>query len=1561
MRPGCDSEPQQALTTRSSPNRSAISDEREYARLARLLYRPIVFQEPQRVVHPGSWLEHVPFAFWIVEALRPAVFVELGTQSGNSYASFAQAVQMLRLPTSCYAVDTWRGDSQTGFYDEGVFTEWATYHDRHFSAFSRLIRSTFAEAAVHFADGSIDLLHMDGCHTYEAVAGDFRLWHPKLSRRGVILIHDINVRERDFGAWRLWEELKAQSLSFEFLHGHGLGVLAAGSDLPEPLQWLFSRSSTCQEDVSAVRQFFARVGGVVAARFAAAEIERDSNVVADRARVQISNLEVQLARERQEQDEATRHQWQVAAQLQELIRDEIERRRRTEAERDDQNAALSRLTDEMTRMGSRLATVMADLDARAAQAAEDALLISSLENQLARQQEEHEDALRQNTRLAALQHASRRRSLGTHATLLELQRRLAVTEALLRKGSSLGHGLKKIVDRFRAAGFTQRGLLRHPITSTLIALQGNRTEERLIESSGLFDGSYYVANYPESADSGPPIQHFLRHWAQTLASPHPLFDTSFYLQQRPDLVAASRNPLVHYLGRGSVEGLDPHPLFSTRYYQEQKPSIGFANPLTHFVRSGAAEGRSPHPLFDVAFYNWQRPDIAARGENPLHHYLTRALEEDVDPHPLFDTSHYLSQVPELREAGLNPLLHFLFVGWREGLNPSATFSVEAYLARYPDIAAAGVNPLEHYVRFGKAEGRTAVNDIEDPDDDDSSGVDLFEAVNASDYELERLLAATPLTTEFRFSLLWNTTDRAALDSIRGLQQQSYPNWRLMLTAEPGASLDALPASLLNDPRVRTCSAASTALANHDHSATGDAFVSCLCAGDMLHPHALLLLAHTLQTTPRAELIFTDEEAAGTGVRHPILKPGWDPLLYSAIDYLGPSAFIRADRLNGSDAAQAGLTCLLETIRRSVLHEFERDRAVHLPYPLVKVHPDREYEVRRRNARSWVDGMDAAEAVAAAVYGDARADLPKAPLVSILIATKNQADLLSQCVDSILDLTAYPSFEVLVIDNGSDEPAAQHLLRSLTGRPPCRVICDDGPFNFSRLNNRGAAQARGQILCLLNNDIVVSNPHWLGQMIAFARRPSIGAVGTKLLYPDGRVQHAGVVLGANGLAAHAFAGEGDDGSYMGLTKLPREVSAVTGACLVVAKDRFTEFGGLDARDLPVNFNDIDLCLKLRRAGYTNIVLPLDGITHRESASRAQQTTTATGQMRLAREADVMRQRWGDAVRRDPYYNQNLSLVSPLYRVRRDQVGGPRIRRPRRINVELTSLGRESRLDIYADMSNSARVAEAHGGSVPQRPQSDSPGLSVLVLNKDAPALIRPLVEQLHQQSIAFKAAGLGFEVLIGDTGSTDPSTLSLYSSLPDSTKVVRDLRYNFSRCNNLLETLARFDTVLFLNNDIVFPAASDLLLHAHRQLQESPRLGVLGSVLYYPDGSIQHMGCQLSSAPAVWGLPYHINARTHLAPNAFPRLAYPAAVTGAFLMIARALFRQCGTFDIRYRSECQDVALCLEARRLGYDVGCANLGQVIHIENGTRKKGEESWSDRRRFLRMYGAFIQAAVA
>ncbi len=192
-----------------------------------------MFDKPVRIEAPLSWVTHIPFAFFLVEILRPAVFAELGTHTGNSYNAFCQAVKRIGLDTACYAVDTWQGDDQAGFYDETVYRDLAAFQERTYPAFSRLFRMTFDEAAALFSDGSIDLLHIDGYHTYRAVRHDFDTWLPKMSRRGVIILHDTMVRGEGFGVWRLWEEVAGRYESHNFSHGHGLGVLAVGEQVDD--------------------------------------------------------------------------------------------------------------------------------------------------------------------------------------------------------------------------------------------------------------------------------------------------------------------------------------------------------------------------------------------------------------------------------------------------------------------------------------------------------------------------------------------------------------------------------------------------------------------------------------------------------------------------------------------------------------------------------------------------------------------------------------------------------------------------------------------------------------------------------------------------------------------------------------------------------------------------------------------------------------------------------------------------------------------------------------------------------------------------------------------------------------------------------------------------------------------------------------------------------------------------------------------------------------------------------------------------------------------------------
>lgn len=232
-------------------------------RLAALINPELLFAEPERFTDMGFWHQHVPFAFVLTDLLEPRSYVELGAHKGDSYCAFCQAVVKLGLPTRCHAVDTWSGDLHTSAYAGSVHDELKAWHDARYARFSTLMRMRFDEAAAAFAPGSVDLLHIDGTHTYEAVRHDFETWLPKMSERGVILFHDTNVHSETYGVWKLWQEIRDRHPHFEFLHGNGLGVLATGPALPAKFRAFLEFAS---HNPDAVRSLFEAFGQRVARR-----------------------------------------------------------------------------------------------------------------------------------------------------------------------------------------------------------------------------------------------------------------------------------------------------------------------------------------------------------------------------------------------------------------------------------------------------------------------------------------------------------------------------------------------------------------------------------------------------------------------------------------------------------------------------------------------------------------------------------------------------------------------------------------------------------------------------------------------------------------------------------------------------------------------------------------------------------------------------------------------------------------------------------------------------------------------------------------------------------------------------------------------------------------------------------------------------------------------------------------------------------------------------------------------------------------------------------------------
>ena len=266
-----------------------------------------------------------------------------------------------------------------------------------------------------------------------------------------------------------------------------------------------------------------------------------------------------------------------------------------------------------------------------------------------------------------------------------------------------------------------------------------------------------------------------------------------------------------------------------------------------------------------------------------------------------------------------------------------------------------------------------------------------------------------------------------------------------------------------------------------------------------------------------------------------------------------------------------------------------------------------------------------------------------PLVSVIVPTRDRVELLRQCVTGVLEQTAYEQVEVIIVDNESVSPEASDYLDAIATDARVSVVSFAGPFDFAAMNNLVAGRARGELLLLLNNDIEVIGADWLDAMVRHAMRDGVGAVGARLLYADGSIQHAGISLGVGGVASHTYKGlPGDTAGHGNRLSTAHEVAGVTGACMLVRRAAWEAVGGFDTA-FPVAYNDVDFCLRLRRAGWRILLVPQACLYHLESASRGAENTPEK-QARFAADKARMQERWGDELTSDPFIGANWSLAS-----------------------------------------------------------------------------------------------------------------------------------------------------------------------------------------------------------------------------------------------------------------------------------------------------------------------------
>jgi len=1067
------------------------------------------------------------------------------------------------------------------------------------------------------------------------------------------------------------------------------------------------------------------------------------------------------------------------------------------------------------------------------------------------------------------------------------------------------------------------------------------------------------------------------------------FNKDYYLQSNEDVALSGQDPIRHFLLHGNLEGRtlfpdsDNNPISHAKSIKRLN-SLLFVKIYHRLIQLTNPQLEDEHweniriikksGLFDTRYYLENNKDVLESDADPLMHFVAFGFKEGRNPCPGFDTVAYAIQHGIPSYSNVNPFVQYILQfhassdhlemgNGYERPDHSIPFDANYYLKKYPDLENANIDAYEHFFSHGLYEGR---------DSDPSYGgyAEWRKSFVLESQNIKQAKSITPTSTKITVCLIYEGQNdneiQRTIDSL-GFQGEDFGLTVVGNPKNAKSLIDKIDANtVLKIGNIKISPVISDLF---QKAKKEKEFISFLSVGDQLLPGAIRAVKTAIHAHPEALLHYSDEEIVDTKnvVIRPSFKGGFDPDLQREKDYIGNFLTLSTDLIGiNSKSDFESWTINRFLLTNQALSQLDSNTANHIPQILY----------RRNNAEVWPKDQLAGVADLIQDFAKTRSStLASTTLqingslrlkyatpqtqnkVSIIIPTRNGIEVLKPCIDSIQEKTSFRNFELIIIDNGSDEQSAISYLKSLkTEHSNVIVITHNQPFNYSELNNLGVNVASGEFLVFLNNDIEVISQDWLDELISLAARPEIGVVGSLLLFPDGTIQHAGVVLGIGGVAVHAFSGWDPDSKEFEEYNHTRRVSSVTGACMVMRREVFEAVGGFDEENLPVDFNDVDLCLRVSEAGFGILFSPHAKLYHHESKSRVSHKDNTAEAERFSLEVQWMQERWFAYLSGDPYYSLNYSLGLPGYK----------LSCPPRENTQRVYEQEVPNLDLYVTHSNLNR-AEAIVRTMGKTPYSLSnlayklsarkPGLSVIILNLDKPEFVVPLINSMKNAEEYFNDKGFNFEILIGDTGSTDPEVLEMYESVPSFVKILLDLKYQFSCCNNqVFAQLSAYDTVLFLNNDIEFAGnAAGTLFEMFKFLNETPEAGVVGAQLLFPDKSIQHAGIGVFETGQLRGFVYHQDAHEAAFPqDIFPRKMW--AVTGACLMMKSSDFIAVNGFDEDYRTECQDAALCMDIRRRGSQAFVLAPDVIFHFENGTREKGSEDWPDRQRFMRHWSAWI-----
>ena len=1165
---------------------------------------PLCFETPQRLTDVTSWHEHIPFAFTIVQMLKPKIFVELGTHKGDSYCAFCQAVSTLGLDTACYAVDTWEGDEHSGFYGPGILEELKTYHDSRYKGFSQLIQSRFEEALDYFSDGSIDLIHIDGCHTYDAIKHDFEEWLPKMSQCGVVLFHDINVHEREFGVWKFWVEVAEHYPCFEFKHGNGLGVLAVGAEVQEELLTLLNMG---EQEVVATTKLYSYLGDKIALGHQLQA--RDTQITEINSALQAMDAQITEINGALQTRDTQITELDSALQTRDTQITEL-------------NSALQARDTQITELNSALQardTQITDLNSE----------VQGRDTQITDLNSEVQGRDTQiNELTSALQ--------GRDTQINEINSALKVRDTQITEINSVLQARDTQINEINSV-LQARDTQINEINSALQDRDGQITElNNALQSIQQSIVWRLLMKYQRLIDTLLPHATKRRH----------VYDLGII-----SIRIIVNDGLSAFLYRfkekvhGSALNASRIALIQTNLNSPHVPMSlvkGLCGKFT-FPTNNLNEIR-----ILTATYQRKNSDLELHITNTEGQIVRKS---SVKGHRIQDDEYTSFKFKPIKDSKEQTFI-FKFISKGEPSaavwhNESVTFPELALI--YDDAPINGSIGFQAFADVG-IKSRYDLWILKN-EPTQAKLKQYKEEIQNFEYQ-PKISIVTPV---YNPDVAWI---KAAIESVIN---QVYGNWELCL-ADASTKDDVkkcLEAYTKKDPRinVKFLSENKGISGNSNEAlslATGE-FIGFLDHDDEIAPFALYKVIKLLNLKPHIDFIYSDEDKLDEmGKRcDAFFKPDWSPDLLFSCMYTCHFGIYRKkiiDQIGGLRLGYDGSQDYDLVLR--VIECTNSKKIFHIPQILYHWRKVPGSIASNSSAKNYTNITSAKKALNDALSRQningkvedgkwlssyrVKRDIFGNPKVSIIIPTKDKLKLFRNCIESIKQKTTYENYELIIIDNNSIEPETIEYLSNLN----CTIVKYKENFNFSKICNLGASYANGDYFIFLNNDIEIITEDWIQSMLEQAQRKDVGAVGCKLLYPNGTIQHAGVVLGLspdpkNTVAGHIFIRSNNvDHGYFGLIDTIRNYSAVTAAAMMVRNEVFNGVGGFD-ENLAVSYNDVDLCLKIREKNYLIVYTPFVELLHYESASRNNSNLDMT-------EVQYMMNRWGNTLKNDPYYNPNLSL-------------------------------------------------------------------------------------------------------------------------------------------------------------------------------------------------------------------------------------------------------------------------------------------------------------------------------